>query len=204
MHLNMANTITILRFPLLIGVVILLYQESSAVLLTATFLIVVLILMDTLDGVVARRRHEETLLGSALDIAADRTVEIVLWVVFAHLDLIPIVIPLVVIIRGMLTDSIRAVATQHGLSAHGMMRSSWGKWIVASSAMRTGYSITKFVAFVALSLALALRAGNAASSEAVYLAGLSAAWLATVICIIRGLPVLAEAPSLFQEFAGEQ
>ena len=76
--MNVANLITMLRFPLLVLVVLLLYFGGSAWQLVDAFLIVVLILMDTLDGVVARRRHEQTLIGAALDVAADRAVEIVL------------------------------------------------------------------------------------------------------------------------------
>ncbi|MCA0269008.1 MAG: hypothetical protein LCH53_07300 [Bacteroidetes bacterium] len=40
--------------------------------------------------VVARKLGEASLLGSVLDIASDRIVEAVRWVVFAHLGLIPI------------------------------------------------------------------------------------------------------------------
>ncbi len=34
--------------------------------------------MDSLDGLVARQRREQTLIGSTLGVAADRAVEIVL------------------------------------------------------------------------------------------------------------------------------
>ncbi|MCA9940639.1 MAG: CDP-alcohol phosphatidyltransferase family protein [Anaerolineales bacterium] len=196
-HINTANTITILRYPLLVFIVWLLYQESRAGKNAAVGLIILLILMDTLDGVVARRRHETTLLGSALDIATDRAVEIVLWVVYAHLRLIPVAIPLVVIIRGMLTDSIRAVALQHGISAHQMMRTTLGKWLVASPPMRTGYAIVKIVAFVTLALTLALQANNLAWTG-VYQVAQVVSWLAVVICLARGLPVLLESPSFFR------
>lgn len=202
MSLNLANLITILRIPLLIGVGVLLYQENDALRLAAVLLIGVLIFMDTLDGVVARRRHEETLLGSVLDIATDRAVEIVLWVVFAHLRLIPVVIPLVVIIRGTLTDSIRSVAAQQGLSAHRMMDSARGKWLVASAPMRTGYSLVKFTAFI--TLALSLQSSTAAWQDSAYQVGLAAAWLATALCVIRGLPVLWEAPGLLAAVPSRQ
>lgn len=202
MPFSLANTITILRFPLLAAVVTLLYQQSDSLRLAAVLLIAVLMFMDTLDGVVARRRHEESLMGSALDIAADRAVEIVLWVVFAHLRLIPVIIPLVVIIRGTLTDSIRAVAAQRGLSAHRMMSSSIGKWLVASPPMRTGYSLVKIVAF--LTLAWSLQRGGAAWTQAAYETGLNAAWLAMVLCIVRGLPVLWEAQSILRPLPSQQ
>lgn len=76
--MNLANLITVLRFPLLIVVVLLLYYGGSVGPLIDVPLIVALILMDSLDGFVARRRREQTLVGGALDIAADRAVEIVL------------------------------------------------------------------------------------------------------------------------------
>jgi phosphatidylglycerophosphate synthase len=137
------------------------------------------------------------LIGSALDVAADRAVEIVLWVAFAHLELIPVLIPLTVIIRGALTDSIRNVALQYGKSAHSMMRARWAQWLVVSGVMRTGYAVIKAVAFTLLALALGLRAGGYAW-RGVWIAGLACAWGSLVICLLRGLPVIVEAPTLFR------
>lgn len=196
--MNVANLITVLRFPLLVVVVLLLYFGGTAAQLLDAFLIVVLILMDTLDGVVARRRGEQTLIGSALDIAADRSVEIVLWVVYAHVGLIPVVIPLTVIIRGALTDTIRNVALQYGQSAHSMMRSSWGRWLVASSPMRTGYAVIKVIAFTLLALALGLRTGGHAAWHSVWVVGSVFTWVSLAVCILRGFPVIIEAPGLFR------
>ncbi len=196
--MNVANLITVLRFPLLIVIVLLLYSGGTVGQLIDAPLIVVLILMDSLDGFVARRRREQTLIGSALDIAADRAVEIVLWVAYAHLKLIPVVIPLTVIIRGALTDSVRNVALQHGQSAHSMMRSSWGQWLVASGYMRTGYAVVKVVAFTLLALALGLKTGGYAAWHGVWIAASVVSWTALAICIVRGGPVVIEAPELFQ------
>jgi CDP-diacylglycerol--glycerol-3-phosphate 3-phosphatidyltransferase len=196
--MNVANLITVLRFPLLVVVLLLLYFGGTVGQLIDAPLIVVLILMDSLDGIVARRRREQTLIGSALDIAADRAVEIVLWVAYAHLGLIPVVIPLMVIIRGALTDSIRNVALQHGQSAHSMMRSSWGRWLVASAYMRTGYAVVKAVAFTLLALALGLKSGSYAAWHGVWIAGSVFSWVSLALCIVRGLPVLIEAEGLFQ------
>jgi len=196
--MNVANLITVLRFPLLVVVVLLLYFGGAVGQLIDVPLIVVLILMDTLDGVVARRRGEQTLIGSALDIAADRAVEIVLWVVYAHLGLIPVVIPLTVIIRGALTDTIRNVALQYGQSAHSMMRSSWGRWLVALPPMRTGYGIIKASAFTLLALALGLKTGGYAAWHGVWIAGVVCSWVSLAVCILRGVPVIIEAPRLFR------
>jgi CDP-diacylglycerol--glycerol-3-phosphate 3-phosphatidyltransferase len=196
--MNVANLITVLRFPLLILIVLLFYFGKTVGQLVDVPLIVVLILMDSLDGIVARRRGEQTLIGSALDIAADRAVEIVLWVTYAHLELISVVIPLAVIIRGALTDSIRNVALQRGQSAHSMMRSTWGRWLVTSGYMRTGYAVTKAVAFALLSLALGLKTGGYAAWLGTWVVASAISWLALALCIVRGLPVIVEAQSLFQ------
>jgi phosphatidylglycerophosphate synthase len=196
--MNLANLITLLRFPLLVLIVVLLYFGGSAGQLIDVFLIVGLILMDSLDGIIARRRNEQTLIGSALDVAADRAVEIVLWVTYAHLGLIPIAIPLTVIIRGALTDSIRNIALQHGKSAHSMMRTSWGRWLVASGYMRTGYAVVKAVAFALLALALGLQSGRYAAWRSVWVAGSAFSWISLAVCILRGFPVIVEAPSLFR------
>ncbi|OQY18632.1 MAG: hypothetical protein B6I35_12775 [Anaerolineaceae bacterium 4572_32.2] len=196
--MNFANLITTLRFPLLVVIVLLLYFGGSAGQLIDAPLIVVLILMDSLDGIVARRRGEQTLIGSALDIAADRAVEIVLWVAYAHLELIPVVIPMTVVIRGALTDSIRNVALQHGQSAHSMMRSAWGRWLVASNPMRSAYAVAKAIAFTLLALALGLKTGDFASWRGVWIAAMVFSWLSLALCILRGLPVVIEAQGLFE------
>ena len=196
--MNIANLITALRFPLLVVVVLLLYFGGMVGQLLDSLLIVVLILMDSLDGIVARRRREQTLIGSALDIAADRAVEIVLWVAYAHLGLVPLVIPLAVIILGALTDSVRNIALQYGQSAHSMMRSSWGRWLVASSPMRTGYALAKAAAFTLLALALGLKTGGHVAWYGVWIAASVLGWISLVLCIVRGLPVLVEAQELFR------
>jgi CDP-diacylglycerol--glycerol-3-phosphate 3-phosphatidyltransferase len=190
--MNVANLITILRFPMLVVVVVVLYLGGTVGQLIDVLLILILILMDTLDGVVARRRGEQTLIGSALDIAADRTVEIVLWVAYAHQGLISVAIPLTVIIRGALTDAARAVALQRGQSAHTMMRTTLGRWLVASAWMRTSYSVSKVSAFLLLALTVGLRSGGYAVWRTIWTAGVTISWLALALCILRGLPVLVE------------
>ena len=196
--MNVANLITVLRFPLLVVVVLLLYFGGTAGQLLDAPLIVALILMDSLDGIVARRRDEQTLIGSALDIAADRAVEIALWVTYAHLRLVSVAIPLTVVIRGALTDSIRNVALQHGQSAHSMMRSSWGRWLVKSGAMRSSYGVVKAVAFTLLALALGLQTGGYAAWYGVWVVASAISWVAVALCIVRGLPVLIEVRGLFR------
>jgi CDP-diacylglycerol--glycerol-3-phosphate 3-phosphatidyltransferase len=194
---NVANGVTVLRFPLLIAIVWLLYQGGATPKMVTVGLIGLLMLMDTLDGAVARWRGETTLMGSTLDIATDRAVEIVLWVVFAHLGLVSVVVPLVIIIRGALVDSIRDVGAQRGISAHDMMRTRLGRWLVASPVMRTGYALVKITAFLALALTLALHA-RGSGWAAVHQTATTASWLAVAFCLARGIPVIVEAPAFIR------
>lgn len=103
----MANAITLSRFPLLFLYIALLYTENPTIIFWCVPFVVFISLMDMFDGIIARRFGEVSLLGSTLDIAVDRAFEIILWVVYANLKLVPVIIPIIVITRGTLTDAIR-------------------------------------------------------------------------------------------------
>ncbi len=191
--MNLANSITLARFPLLVLLVWMLYAGDVWGRFLAVPGVLLLIVMDAVDGIVARRRNETSLLGSVLDIAADRAVEITLWVVFANLALIPIAIPIIFIIRGALTDSVREVGYAGGKTAHAQMSSDWGYWIVAGRPMRAGYGLVKAAAFMVLALTLALQSIQSPLYEPALIAALVLSWLSTVLCIVRGVPVVMEA-----------
>jgi CDP-diacylglycerol--glycerol-3-phosphate 3-phosphatidyltransferase len=200
----MANAITLSRIPLLVVVVLLLYLGSPWVQVLTAALVLVLIFMDTIDGIVARRRHEAGMLGSKLDIAVDRVVELVLWVVYANLHLISVAIPIIVIIRGTMVDAVRSFSIVYGKTSFGMMRTRWGRRLVASGFMRFWYGGFKAVAFCMLALALGLRglwAGTpkADGAEAVWTVAVVMSWIATAMCVIRGAPVLLEAPAQLRD-----
>lgn len=191
--MNLANSITLARFPLLVLLVWMLFAGGAWGRFLAVPGVVLLIVMDAFDGIVARRRNETSLLGSVLDIAADRAVEITLWVVFASLNLISIVIPIIFIIRGALTDSVREVGYAGGKTAHAQMSSDWGYWIVAGRPMRAGYGLVKAAAFMTLALTLALQTIQSSLYQPALISALVLSWLSTVLCIVRGVPVVMEA-----------
>ncbi len=198
----MANLITLSRFPLLFVYVALLYYGDFEVRLWNALFIVIIILMDSIDGIVARARGETSLLGSALDIATDRTLEIVLWVVFAHLRLISVVVPLIVITRGTTVDAVRAVGMREGKPPFEQVKSPISRFLVASRFMRSSYGFLKGAAFVALSIDLAFHtpgAPYAALHLPVHVVALIFTWLAVLWCVIRGLPVLVEGYALLND-----
>jgi CDP-diacylglycerol--glycerol-3-phosphate 3-phosphatidyltransferase len=195
----MANLITVARFPLLLLIVILLNAPDPTARYVSAALVVVLILLDSVDGMVARARQETSLLGSVLDIMADRTVELVLWICYAHLRLIPVAIPIIVAIRGTIVDSLRSLAVSEGTTPFKSTRSRVGAFIVGSPFMRSGYGIAKLVSFAGLAITNALAAqvalGTAAlSTMATYQVILNVvSWIAVGYCVVRGAPVIVEA-----------
>lgn len=194
----MANLITIARFPLLILIILLLYTPSPAVRLVSVALMVLLIAMDTIDGMVARARKEVSLLGSVLDIMADRSVEQVMWVVYAHLGLVSVAVPIIFILRGIVVDALRAIDVGEGQTPFGATQSRVGSWIVGSPWMRSSYGVVKLLAFTGLALTHALMAYAArgvvaeGTAETVWLVFRVVSWVAVVFCLTRGLPVIIE------------
>ena len=195
----MANLITLLRFPLLFVYVALLYSGNAIIQLWCVPFIVVIILMDMVDGLIARALGEVSLLGSVLDIATDRTFEIILWVVFAHLGLIPIVIPLIVITRGTTVDAVRAVGMRNGVTAFEQVKHPISRFLVSSRFMRDSYGVAKGFAFVMLTLALGLQTQNSPWGETAHTAALILSWISIAFTIGRGLPVLIEGYSLLKD-----
>jgi phosphatidylglycerophosphate synthase len=191
----LANCITLSRFPLLLVWILVLYLGSPPLRLAGVALLFLGLMLDTVDGVVARRTGRTSLFGSVLDIAADRTYELVLWVCFANLDMIPAVIPLIIVARTTLTDALRSVGVAEGTAPFAQHRSALARFLVGSTWMRTGYSVTKVVAFCGLALAEALSGFPPESAPGItagsMLGGLQViVWLAVIFCIGRGLPVI--------------
>ncbi len=200
----MANIITLARFPLLILIIVLLYIESPTARLISAVLVVLLIVMDMLDGLIARARDEDTLLGSVLDIMADRSVEQVMWVVYAHLGLISVAIPIIFILRGVIVDSLRAAQMGGETTPFKVTQSRIGSWVVGSPWMRSSYAIVKLLSFAGLALTHALIAWAARGVvaggivETTWLIFRILSWVATAFCIVRGLPVVIESYSALQ------
>jgi phosphatidylglycerophosphate synthase len=191
----LANWITLSRFPILLTTVLALYLGSPRVRLAGVALLFVGLILDTVDGVVARRSGQTTLFGGVLDIAADRTYELVLWVCFADLRLIPTAIPLVVLVRTTLTDALRAIGIGQGEAPFAQHGTRLGRFLVGSSWIRTTYAVAKIATFCGLALVQAC-ADSPSESAAGRLAGpvlavlRPAAWLTVVLCVMRGLPVI--------------
>lgn len=149
----MANLITIGRLFLLFFVVWLMYVGDARIITLAMALVIVVFASDGLDGYVARRRHSTSTFGAVFDIAGDRIVENVLWVVCADIGVIPVWIPLMVLTRGFIVDGLRSLSYAEGMTAFGentMMRSGLTTWLTAGRFMRGFFGWAKAAGFVFL------------------------------------------------------
>jgi CDP-diacylglycerol--glycerol-3-phosphate 3-phosphatidyltransferase len=159
-------------------------------------LLVLIIALDGLDGWVARRRGETSVFGSIFDIAVDRVVENVLWIVLGDLGLIPIWVAIVFIVRGAIVDAIRYAAISRGETAFGMMRTPIARTLVAARWMRGVYGAVKAVTFgwVLMMQPLPTLYPHAWAQWSPVLHMITTALVLTsvVFCLVRGLPVIAE------------
>lgn len=202
----MANAITLARLLLLFVLLAMMYFAPPAWQLLDLPLLVTVVLFDWLDGVVARRRNESTLFGAVFDIAVDRIVESVMWVVLAHLGLVQVWVPVYFIVRGHLTDSIRQVSASEGQAPYEMMRTRWGRAMVVGKFMRGMSCSSKVAVFGWAVLMQPLPALDpvfwAGWGEFLNAVLMALVWLAVLVNFLRGVPVLAEFFQREDPFAG--
>ena len=197
----MANFITIFRvFLMFIGVyLICAHLDNPIAGVWALILTIVAFAMDGLDGYVARKFHEESKLGALLDIMSDRIVENTYWILFAVMGWLSILFPLIAITRGFITDTIRSAAMEKGFTAFGkttMQKNPICVFITSSKFMRISYAVAKVVAFVVI---VAAKIPGCPHADVVFSVGYWLAVIAIVFCVVRGLPVVIEAKTLFED-----
>ena len=198
-----ANLITIARI-LLAFFAIYLFGASFWGNLIATILVAVVIWMDAWDGYVARKLGIASKLGALLDITGDRIVENAFWIYFAVINMVPLWMPLVVISRSFIVDSLRTAAFAEGKTAFGpdtMMKSPATKFLVASPFSRGLYGFAKAAVFIWLGVILTL---VSAAAEGMFLLprglfrfivifGDLLTYVTVILCVLRGLPVIWDA-----------
>jgi CDP-diacylglycerol--glycerol-3-phosphate 3-phosphatidyltransferase len=192
----MANFITMSRFVLLLVLLSIVYSGNPTLQLINAPLMVFIIVTDALDGYVARKFGEESVFGATFDIAVDRIVENVMWVVLAHLGFVGVWVPLLFIIRGSLVDAVRSKGASSGTAAFDMMQSPIGRFLVAGRFMRGFYAVVKATAFAWILLwqpvpALAPDFWETWAAP-IQWTSFALVFTAAFLCVARGLPVIIE------------
>jgi len=196
-----ANILTLLRIALVFVAIGLFELRYPVILALATVLVAIVLYLDALDGFIARKLKVASDFGALFDIVGDRIVEAVLWIYFAIAGMVSLWVPMIVITRGFLTDSVRTVAFQSGHTAFGektMMKSPLTRFMVASRFSRGLYGGMKAALFVYLGFLRFLAAAiethgwpiSNGTMDLLQLIATILAYATVALCIIRGLPVL--------------
>ncbi len=197
----MANLITLSRLLLLFVVLWIAHLPPSWWQLTAVVLLIIVFVTDALDGYVARKYDEETVFGAMFDIAVDRIVELSLWIALANLDLAPVWVALLFVVRGSLVDAIRArQVAESGAAPFDMLQHPIAQWLVAGRFIRGFYAAIKAITFCFLLFFMPFphllpdllpgiweQWGFIPTYTGYGLIGLS-----VILCVARGLPVIIE------------
>lgn len=203
----MANLITVGRLAVMFIVVAMIYYGNVHVIGISMFLVAIVFASDGIDGWVARRQRTTSPFGAVLDIVGDRIVENVLWVLFTALGVIPLWIPLMVITRSFVVDGLRSMSYSEGMTAFGennMMKSAFTRWLTAGRFMRALFGYAKAAAFVFLTGywgwtrpdAPGTWVGDLYGAQPFRIFGWAVVWLAVILTIVRGAPVIVDAWSM--------
>ena len=172
-----ANVITLSRVLLTFTVIALFGMHHNLnIALIAT--IVIIFALDAVDGVVARKCHQTSRFGAVFDTIADRIIENSFWIHFTMEGYISLWIPITVMARGFVTDSL-----QHYIQSP---KSRWTHVLARSRTSRALYGASKMITFLYLASVDTFKIQN---MEAV---GIILATGTLLMCLIRGLPVFVE------------
>ena len=103
-------------------------------------LFIIASLTDLLDGNIARKNNQVTDFGKVMDAIADKILVNGILIIMACNGMLPVVVPVIIILRDTVVDSIKMVAGSKNGKAVGA--SIWGK--MKTACMMTGLSLMFF------------------------------------------------------------
>ena len=196
-----ANIITLIRIGLAI-VTLVMFQMGFYFRIGAILLTGLVFYMDALDGYLARKLGVASDFGALFDITGDRIVEHVYWIFFTVLGMVSIWVPIIIVSRSFSVDTVRSVAfSKEGKTPFGensMMRSPFTLFLTSGRFMRGLYGFMKVFTFALLGCILALEVDSGlvrSHLPARFMSDLTllttvCVWITTVLCLVRGIPVL--------------
>lgn len=142
------SAVSVLRVLLALLLVSPLCDSPERILIAAFFGVPIVMFLDAVDGILARRFNSQTLLGSFIDIAADRLVEFLFLQYFVRAGLVPSWFIWIFYIRIVLTDACRLRAFgMEQVSTTGIFLPKPWRFLVLSKLSRSGYGAIKGILF---------------------------------------------------------
>lgn len=149
------SAVSFLRVLLAIFLIVEIDKFPAGMLFAAFVGVPIIFTLDAVDGILARRLNSQTLLGSFIDIAADRLVEFLFLQYFIRAGLIPLWFVLVFYGRIVLTDACRMCAFRmERVPATGIILPRRWRFLVLSKLSRSAYASLKGVLFSVLLLTM--------------------------------------------------
>lgn len=124
MRLNLPNTISLFRVVTVPALMVFMLLETRVADIIALCVFLAAVASDFLDGYLARRRGETTVLGAFLDPLADKLLVTAALVSLVQLSRLSAWVAMIVIARELAVSGLRMVAAVHGLVIRASM---WGK-----------------------------------------------------------------------------
>ncbi len=129
--------------------------QPNGMLFAALIGVPIIMALDAVDGMLARHLNSQTMLGSFIDIAADRLVEFIFLLFFVSAGFVPLWFVVIFYGRIILTDACRMWAFRtERVSAEGIFLPEPLRVLVLSKLSRSGYAALKGIMFSLMLLAM--------------------------------------------------
>lgn len=112
---NLPNTITLLRLAVIPVLFLLLLAPGRVLSMVIAVLFIIASITDLIDGYVARKYNIVTTMGKFLDPVADKLVVTTAMIMMIPIGRIPAWIVAIIIMRDLLVDGLRSIASADGL-----------------------------------------------------------------------------------------
>jgi len=112
---NLPNSITLLRLAVIPVLFLLLLSPGRVLSMVIAILFIIASITDLIDGYVARKYNIVTTMGKFLDPVADKLVVTTAMIMMIPIDRIPAWIVAIIIMRDLLVDGLRSIASADGL-----------------------------------------------------------------------------------------
>lgn len=114
--MNIPNTLTLFRIIAIPALVVILLTNFKSKEIVAFCLFVLTALTDMLDGFLARRRKQITVLGQLLDPIADKLLVTAVFICLVETGAVPAWIVVIIIGREMAVTGFRAISSSQGIN----------------------------------------------------------------------------------------
>jgi len=190
---NMSNLITVFRLFLIFFMFPLILSKNYQLNLLGLLFLLVSMVLDWYDGYIARKLNIQSPFGASFDVFADRLSEVLVFLFFFFIDMIPLAIPVIFLIRGIITDYITSLSIKkfgYEETRKKIFRSKFGK-IKISDQVIDLYGVSKALVMIFI---LSVYIWNLQLGCVV----IASAWLITIFNIIRGILVVYDSRKIIK------